>query len=166
MVNGPWYAKAQWMGHPRTILVDRCYYRGDPDHVSVGWMRPDGGRDFVIGEGRTQPLIKTRPSGGSIFLADYDGPVEAADTVRLHPARDEPRESLTAALRRHRVAVGYQTTALVTAALEGLHTVCKDSRSIMADPYWLQKLPYADWHYDEISDGDLWEHLRLSLSQR
>lgn len=164
VVLGPHYAKKQWLGY-ETILLDRCYYKGDPEHVSLGWMRSDGGRTFRIGNcgGRIPPEIKDGPDrGGSIFLADFDGPVESADTIRHHPAREKSSDGLIDALRRHRVAIGYQTTALVTAGLEGLKVVCKDDRNIMHESNWQELLPWADWHWSEIESGEaiahLWEH--------
>lgn len=130
------------------------------DWVSLGWMNSDGGRDFSIGSGRNAPEIKDhRNSGSSIFLADYNGEIERADEVRLHPESERPRDGLCEALRRHGVAIGYKTSALVIAGLEGLEVICKDSTNIMAQPNWLELLPYADWHYSEIQSGEAWEHL-------
>jgi hypothetical protein len=172
IVSGPHFAKDRWLGHPRTILLDRAYYRDGskpsgmasmPD-ISLGWMREDGGRIFELGSGRNPPTPKDRPSyGGTIFLADYGGPIERADTIRYHPADKRPGNTLSEALRGHRTAIGYQTTALVTAALEGLEIVCKDKRNIMFEKNWLQLLPYADWHYSEIESGEaldfLWQQI-------
>ena len=167
IVSGPYYARKNWLRHPRVIAIDRAYYHEEKtgtwrsmDWVSVGWLRPDDGRRFGIGSGRPSPVCKDRKSeGGTIFLADYDGPIEGADTVRLHPSKEKPKEPLVDVLSRHRVAIGYRTTALVTAALEGLEVVCKDNRNIVSEPNWLELLPYADWHNTEISAGDTWEHL-------
>lgn len=146
------------------ILVDRCYYRGDPDHVSVGWMNARGGRDFFAGEGRPRPVPEpTRAGNRSIFLADFHGPVEPADTVRRHPADELPAESLEMALQRHDVAIGYRTTALVAAALKGLRIDCRSDEHIVAQPDWLDLLPYADWHGREIETGACWEHLRQKI---
>lgn len=161
VISGPHYAKDRWLNHSRVILLDRCYYRGDPEHVSLGWMRADGGRYFDAGSGRKSPPVKDKSDrAGTIFLADYIGPLEQADTVRLHPARERPADGLLEALRGHGVAIGYKTTALVTAALEGLEVVCKDNANIMYEDNWLELLPYADWHHSEISNGEAWEHLR------
>lgn len=127
-------------------------------------MNAQGGRHFVAGEGRQPPVPATARVGDrSIFLADFDGPVEKADTVRLHPNRMAPREPLEAALDRHDVAIGYRTTALVTAALMGLRVVCRDPEHILADPHWLDLLPWADWHHSEIASGECWEHLKASI---
>ena len=126
-------------------------------------MQPDGSREFAVGAGRQPPVCKDRTGKrSSIFLADYDGPVDAADEIRLHPARERAADGLLDALRRHGLAIGYQTTALVTAALEGLEIECRDNRNIMARPNWLELLPYADWHYTEIENGDAWEHLAMA----
>ena len=127
--------------------------------VSLGWLRPDGGRRFIAGQGRPAPAIRANTGKGTIFLADYFGPIEAADTVRLHPVNGTNDETLTDALRRHDTAIGYQTTALVTAALEGLAIICKDRRNIMSAQNWHSLLPFADWRYDEIIAGAAWEHL-------
>ena len=149
-------------------MLDCAYFHDDKtgrwrstDWVSLGWLREDGGRRFRAGAGRTPPLIEEcRAQRGSIFLADYAGPIERADTVRRHPADQSPRESLRDALKRHRVAIGYQTTALVRAALAGLDIVCKDARNILWESDWLELLPYADWHWSEIESGEAWEHLK------
>lgn len=167
VVSGPHFAKQHWIGHPKTIWLDRAYYHEEKsgrwasmDWVSLGWLRSDGGREFGLGYGRKPPNVEDRPhDGGTIFLADYGGPVERADTIRRHPQEERPAEGLRDALRRHRIAVGYQTTALVTAGLCGLEIVCKDARNIMAESNWLELLPYADWHWTEIESGEALEHL-------
>ncbi len=170
IVSGPHYAKDVWQGHPRTVLLDRAYYHDGKsgrwrsmDWVSLGWLREDGGRKFRAGSGRASPEIEERPAaGGTIFLADYGGPVEPADTVRRHPDEEKSSEPLRAVLRRHRTAIGYQTTALVAAALAGLEIVCRDRRNILSEPNWRELLPYADWHWSEIESGAAWEHLKVS----
>ena len=127
-------------------------------------MNADGGRDFRIGEGRAKLEPADCPkSKKSIFLADFGGPIEHADTIRLHPNAKHEREPLRTALRRHGTAIGYNTTALVTAGLEGLEIVCKSSQSIMSQGNWLEILPYADWHFSEISSGEAIEYLWRSI---
>lgn len=172
IVSGPHFAKTKWQGHPRTILLDRAYWHDlksgqwkSMDYVSLGWMRKDGGRNFQIGVGREPPVISDNRNGrGSIFLADYNGKVERADAVRYHPDNHRSKEPLWQALRRHRIAIGYTTTALVTAGLAGLEIHCRDVRNIMSNPNWLALLPYADWNYEEITNGDAWEHLKNDLN--
>ena len=167
IVSGPHYAKSAWLHDPMVLLLDRAYYHEEKtgrwksmDWVSLGWLRPDGGRRFRVGSGRTAPVVESRPeTGGTIFLVDYGGQIEQADTVRRHPADEAPTETLHAALRRHRTAIGYGTTALVSAALAGLEIVCKDARNIMSEQNWVELLPYADWHWTEIENGEALEHL-------
>lgn len=172
VIQGPHFAKNAWLGHPNVILLDREYYHGEftahprsMDWVSVGWMRLDGGRSFVAGNGRETPSIQENSGEGSIFLADYNGPIEQADTVRFHPAQEYPQESLESALERHKTAIGYTTSALVTAGLMGLEVRCLDKRNIMFEKNWLQLLPYAEWRYDEIETGETWAHLIWSQRQ-
>lgn len=166
IVSGPHYAKRFWLNHPRTILIDRAYLPehqvktrwASEDWVSIGWMREDGGRHFRSGLRREPIKRKAQRTGKrTVFLADYDGPIEQADTVRLHPSRGEHTESLHSVLSRHDVAIGYSTSALVAAGLEGLRVICKDPANIMYEPNWLDLLPYADWHYSEMDK--LWENL-------
>lgn len=158
VVSGPHFAKSRWLDHPKTILLDRCYYRGDPRNVSLGWLRPDGGRNFHKGHGRPPPEVKPLKTGNrTLFLADYNGKIEQADTVRYHPAQKPPSRPLEDDLNNHDVAIGYGTTTLVQAALAGLQIVCKSKANIMSNPDWLELLPYADWGLHEFDDAI--EHL-------
>jgi hypothetical protein len=131
----------------------------DP-YVSLGWLTEDGGRDFVPGTDHASVKPKPLKTGyRSIFLADYMGEIEKADTVRYHPDQRRPTETLEQALARHDIAIGYSSTALVTAALEGLQIICKDKRHILNMDNWKELLPYADWYYARIESGEAWEHL-------
>lgn len=123
-------------------------------------MNSDGGRTFKTGSGRKQPERKSKENNGrSIFLADYGCTPEPADAIRFHPADRASESPLLEVLRSYGIAIGYQTSALVTAGLEGLEVICKDETNIMSEPNWLELLPYADWHLNEIASGDAWEHL-------
>lgn len=84
------------------------------------------------------------------------------DAVRFHPAQYKHDKTLIDHLQAFDIAIGYSTTALVTAAIEGLQVVCRDSNHIMARPDWREVLPWADWSDNEIESGELWEHLRQS----
>src|SRR5574341_606899 len=87
IVSGPHYAKRFWQQHSRTVLLDHSYYHEERsgrwhsmDWVSLGWMREDGGRRFNVGSGRMPPPIEDLAAdAGTIFLADYGGPIEPAD---------------------------------------------------------------------------------------
>ena len=174
IVSGPHYAKQRWIDHPNVILIDRAYIPShqiktshvSEDYVSIGWMNSLGGRDFIEGYGKQKPEVGTPTGDKTIFLADYNGIVEQADTVRLHPVQKHYELSLADALQGHKIAVGYNTTALVNAGLAGLTIICKGTTNIMLQPNWLELLPYADWHYTEIQSGQLWDHLLLSQGQR
>ena len=124
-----------------------------------------GGRDFLAGTGKRVPDVKPLKVGNrTIFLAEYGGIIEQADTIRLHPMAEKPTETLLQALSRHDIAIGYTSTSLITAALEGLRVVCRDPDGFMSQDNWLELLPYVDWHYTEIESGKAWEHLCHSLS--
>ncbi len=150
------------------MMIDRALWHQEKpekwhsmDWVSVGWIK-NGRKIFRIGNGRKAPEPKTGNNGrGSVFLADYYGPVEQADTIRLHPERESNSEQLLDCLHRHARAIGYNTTALITAGLEGLEIECKSPDSIMSQPNWLELLAYTDWRYDEIESGELCTHLQL-----
>lgn len=173
IVSGPHYAKNEYVGHENTILLDRAYWHElksgkwvSMDYVSLGWMRRDGGRRFrTNGTNRVRPVITNQAAqSGTIFLADYGGTIEEADTVRRHPGDGNETESLDAALKRHKTAIGYTTTALIRAGLYGLDVICRDRRSIMYEPNWLDLLAYTDWKYSEIESGDAWEHLKNDIN--
>ncbi len=128
--------------------------------LSAGWIK-NGVKEFRVGNGRKAPEPKTGNTGKeSVFLADYSGTIEQADTIRLHPERESNSEQLLDCLRRHVRAIGYNTTALITAGLEGLDIECREQNNIMSQSNWLELLAYADWHYSEIQSGELWDHLR------
>ena len=167
IVSGPHYAFDYWKDHPKVILLDRALWHQEKpekwhsmDWLSVNWVK-NGKKLFRSGSGRKSPEPKTGNTGsGCVFLADYNGSMEQADTIRLHPERETNQEPLLDCLHRHARAIGYNTTALITAALEGLETECLDPDNIMSQPNWLELLAYSDWHYSEIESGELWDHLR------
>lgn len=162
---GPHYALRYWSPRAHDVLLlDRCFYRGDPEHVSLGWLQTDGGRFWRVGEGRAPlEIVRQWRHIGRIFLADFNGPqtIGNVDRCRAHPARAVgPAVALEDDLRRHHVAIGYRTTALVTAALMGLQVHSLWAPHILNRPNWLELLPYADWSHGEIASGEAWEHLR------
>jgi hypothetical protein len=173
VIQGPHFAKAHWLHHPRVILLDRAYYHqeihSEPrmmDWVSVGWMNSDGERDFYEGEGRKPPIIQEPTGNKSIFLVDYNGICdEPTDLIRYHPANQTYKTTLEDDLSQCNWATGYKTTALITAALMGLKTKSKYRYHILNNKNWLKLLPYIDFHYREIASGELWDHLQLSQNQ-
>ncbi len=165
VISGPWYAKPYCLHYDNVIYLDRCYYKGNPDHVSVGWLDSTGGRTFLVGEGRQAPKIRECMGKKSLFLADYNGLTEYADIIRMHPDNKKYETTLSEDILKCNRATGYDTTALVIAALSGLDITCKGKTSILKQKNWLNLLPYADWHLDEIGSGELWDHLKLSRNQ-
>ena len=172
IISGPNFAYREWLGKPNVLMIDRAFWHPEKtglwqsmDWISIGWLQPNGSRIFNIGNGRKAPEVASRKSeGGTIYLRDYQSDYEEeADTVRYHPSERKSEETLDQALERHSVAIGYKTSALVTAALKGLEVICKDERNIMSEPNWLELLPYADWHFSEIQSGEALECLWSSL---
>lgn len=165
IVMGPHYAKNYYLTHPNVILLDRCYYKGNENHVSVGWMNSIGGRCFVPGHGKESLTIKESTGSKSLFLVDYNGIVEDSNIVRYHPSNKKSTTTLLQDIKECNSATGYNTTSLVIAALNGLDITCKGNVNILLNANWLDLLPYADWSYDEIESGELWDHLKLSQNQ-
>jgi len=143
------------------VLLDRCYYGDTRNHVSIGWMNKFGGRDIKLGSGRNKLILREPIGTQSLFLADYNGVIEQADIVRLHPANQKSKTTLIEDIKRCGTATGYNTTALVKAALNGLKITCKGNNNILNEKNWIELLPYANWNYDEIKSGEVWEHLQL-----
>ncbi len=123
-------------------------------------MNTIGGRNYKIGIGRKKLRINEPKGNSSLFLADYNGIKEQADIIRLHPANQKYESTLQNDIDKCNRATGYNTTALIQAALSGLKINCKGSNSILLNENWLELLPYANWNYNEIKNGDVWEHLR------
>ena len=123
-------------------------------------MNKSGGRDFKAGTGKKELIIREPIGSKSLFLADYNGITEHADIIRLHPANKKYPESLQHDINQCDRATGYETTALVQAALSGLKITCKGKNNILLDPNWLELLPYANWNYNEIESGETWAHLQ------
>lgn len=160
IVLGSNYAKHHWLNHDRVVLLDRCYFGDTRNHISIGWMNKKGGRNFTIGEGRKKLYIRDPIGDQSIFLADYNGVIEQADIIRLHPANKQYNTTLSEDLRQCNSAIGYNSTALVKAALQGLKITCKGEQNILNQKNWLELLPYANWNYNEILSGEVWAHLQ------
>lgn len=155
------YAKHHWLNHDRVVLLDRCYFGNTRNNVSIGWMNKKGGRDFKVGSGKKPLYIRKSYGTKTLFLADYNGVIEPADIIRLHPANEHSKSTLIEDIKKCRSATGYNSTALVKAALNGLEITCKGDQSILNQKNWVELLPYANWNYKEILSGELWAHLQL-----
>lgn len=187
---GPHYAFSQCLGK-RTIYIDRCLWGDDLEYVTIGWLNDDGGMVYPTGcdDLRQKPdLFGWRDSTDrAIFLLDY--PMRDFDIiksefsdvgVRYHPAIKPNQISLDHHLSMYDVAIGWRTSALVTAAVNGMPVISFDSRSpvypiagrdIMdirkpCRKQWLNNLSYAQWSGKEIASGEALEYVlkRINLS--
>jgi len=129
-------------------------------------MNKKGGQDIGLGSGRKKIILKETTGTKSLFLADYNGIIEQADIIRLHPANQKSKNTLIEDLKLCGSATGYNSTALVKAALNGLKITCKGDTNILNQKNWIELLPYANWNYKEIESGELWEHLQLLHHQK
>ena len=166
VVMGPWFAYEKWKDG-NTLYIDRAYW-GDPDCVSIHWLRLGKKIRTRGNPPRAIPEFKPWKRGGKrIYLCDYSQkPAGTYDTVRRHPA-DGGTGSLADALDAHDIAIGCRTTALVDAAIAGLMVVTDDPHSPVwpiqgrrgARKQWLTDLAWHNWSKDEISRGIAWEFL-------
>lgn len=169
VVIGPHYAKHQWLGHPRVLLIDRCFWGHHREYISIGWMTTDGGRVYpsnMPGD-RPKPILHEKKCGSRVIeLVDYGrAPRCEADTIRYHPADRPCHTPLCDALDNHDIAVGHSTSALVTALAMGLRVIATDNRhpvynyaSVGRDQVF-NNLSYANWHGGEIATGTPFEYL-------
>lgn len=166
VVMGPWFALERWR-HSNTLYIDRAYW-GDPDNVSIHWLK-DGEKDFTRCElPRAHPALHPyRESQKRIYLCDYGHkPRGHYDAARLHPT-EGGSGSLVEALEGFGVSVGRRTTALIDAAILGLVVETEDEHSpaypirgikgMRAD--WLTNLAWHNWSLSEIENGTAWEYL-------
>jgi len=147
ITQGPHFAYDLWKGHPQVLHLDRCFY-GDPATVvSLGWLKPDGSRNFGApgreAKGVLPEIQKAKEyRGTAVVFGDYGtDPAELILAARKrfervyyrpHP-KDRRRVNamtmdgdLDAVLRLCDVAIGFRTSALVAATLAGLYIVTTD----------------------------------------
>jgi hypothetical protein len=168
IVMGPWFALDKWRRAPNVLYIDRAYW-GDPDAVSVHWLK-HGEKVYGVKQGgRDCPAVEPyRQSQKRIFLCDYGCEPEGDyQGVRYHPA-DGGEGTLQDALEGYGIAIGRRTTALLDAAMMGLQVITNDRHS----PVWpisgrlggreqlLRRLAWHNWTIDEIRQGLMWEHLK------
>lgn len=186
---GPHFAFDYCRGKP-TIYIDRCLWGDHRKYVTIGWLKPDGGMIYPVDspDDRPKPEIKpwkTKQIEKAIVLLDY-GPYpdtyllaqEIYQSVKLrpHPATraGSPNQlpPLLDELAKHDIAIGHRTSALVTAAIEGLPIICLDKRSPAWEiaghdlaevkrpdrSQWLNNMSYAQWSDDEIASGEALEY--------
>lgn len=190
VVQGPHYAYSYWLSRARThrvLFLNRCFYGHARFDLSIGWLNPDGTRDFRNAE-KTEPngtLPELKPKKPqqicAVVFGDYGE--DSADLVaqarqkygrvyfRPHPAdpRDGPALSpkwpLDQVWEIADVAVGGRSTVLVEAAINGLHVETTDPRHVVQGAAedregWLTRLSWAQWSHEQIRSGAFWSHLK------
>ena len=186
VVQGPWYAWNQWLGQDNVIWLDRCFYGHHRFDLSIGWLKPDGSRNFKnqnmqAGKGKL-PELKPPKKGRdcAVVFGDYGmHPKHLVEYSRLHFGRTyykphpadtgqvslvlAPKWTLEQCWAIADVAVGHSSTVLVEAELNGLYVYTTDPYHVCQDisdrEQWLIDLSWAQWSFEEIVNGDFWEHL-------
>jgi len=185
VIQGPWYAFKEWIGQPNVLWLDRCFYGCAKTVLSIGWLNPDGSRNF----GGCDKPVKGQPPelqerkeyrGTCIVFGDYNR--DMSEEIQLarkkhqrvyfrpHPAEhknDSPvialRGPLENVLDFADVAIGHSSTALIEAELHGLLVESTDPNHVVHHDgdrdKWLRQLSWKQWHLDEIRAGKFWEHL-------
>lgn len=159
VVMGPWFALKQWR-HSNTLYIDRAFW-GDPECVTIHWLK--GGEKVYLSDmpRRDHPELMPMKTGHRrIYLCDYGcAPLGEYDTVRWHPAERKGQCTLDQSLKGHQIAIGRRTTALVTAAIQGLKTETTDPHSpvwaLRETPreQWINDIAWHNWSKSDIANG-------------
>lgn len=183
LVQGPHYAYRENIGK-RTILLDRCFWGHPRRHVTLAGLDDSGNKIWPVGAPDDRDRPRLRPwntlEQRVIVLNDYETKVqwdyltEHFDVeVREHPARIKPMDTLGKALSRNDIAVGFNSTALVSAAIAGLpvvsqaahspvHAISSGSIDELVRPDrepWINNLSYMNWSAGEIASGEALEYV-------
>lgn len=188
VVQGNWYCLDYWQPRSdksRVLYLSRCFFGSPRFDVSMGWLRPDGSRDFVndsVADPKgTLPRVKRVKEGRRSAIVFYDYGKDHSEQVqdarlrfdsvfcRPHPAqnRETPAmniRDLDACWALGDVALGHASTVLVDAVINGLHVESTDPRHVIHKlngdrERWLAWLSWAQWNYTELVAGDFWSHL-------
>lgn len=148
VIQGPWFTLNSHRHLPWVLYLDRCFYDDATRFVTLGWLQPDGTRDFRNASKRTPkgepPMMWPRKEykGRCVVFGDYGRDMSHEfkmaqaqhDEVmfRQHPAqtapgvhRHTPRSfdgSLNDCWDYFDVAIGHGSTVLVDAERHGLRT--------------------------------------------
>ena len=190
VVQGPWYCLDYWRPRSmdsRVLWLNRGFWGDAREDLSIGWLRPDGSRNFNndgAAEGNgfyPQPQPRKTKGRCAIVFADYgrdpSEDVERAkreyNSVFFRPHPQQPIETKAVTLQGPLdvcwhwgdVAIGHSSTVLVEARIEGLRVESSDPLHVVHahpddDERWLRELSWGMWHYTQIQRGDFWEHLR------
>jgi len=179
-----WLARAE--SH-RVLWLNRCFYGHPRFDISLGWLNADGSRDFrnhgmAAVKGR-RPALKPRKEARrcAVVFGDFgrDAKKDCLDArdkydsvfFRPHPAQqaqESPvmtiRGELDAVWDLADVAIGHASTVLVEALINGLHVESSDPQHVVhqcngSREEFFRDLSWAQWHKDELINGDFWDHL-------
>lgn len=200
VVIGPHYCLKNHLNVPNTLFLDRCFFSDPTIHASIGWLRPDGSRNF---KNEKSPPNRWDKSGmhlklwkdgtAAVVFGDYTTDPERYrqtilevmqnyDQVFYRPHPQQPGWSppcpvidgpLPDVFKVARVAIGWRSSVLVDAVINGIPVVCLDSRNVVAPvasehineivfaarQNWAYNLAHSQWHVSEIANGDAWGHL-------
>ena len=189
VVQGPWYCLDYWQPRSdtaRVIWLNRCFYGDGRFDLSLGWLRPDGSRDFRnAGKAEANGILpELKPDKVSnrcaIVFADY-GRDPSEDIARArheyqsvffrpHPQQHINTRAITlggpldVCWHWGDVAIGHSSTVLVEARINGLRVESSDPLHVThgSDDRegWLTRLSWAQWNHEAIKRGAFWEHLR------
>jgi hypothetical protein len=190
---GPHYAYQQCLGK-NTIYLDRCLWGDDLDAVCMGWLNEYGGIIYPdnCDDERYKPYTRgwiDEGTSGAIMLLDYG--VYPADIIRAaqkayggpggvdirpHPATGKKLPPLLDQIKGRGVVIGFKTTALIDAVINGCPVISFDDRSAVWPvaghdimdikrpdrTQWLNNLSYAQWRGEEIQTGEALEYVLTS----
>ena len=186
VVQGPHYALNEWLGQDNVIFLNRCFWGDSRFDLSIGWLLPDGSRDFCNADkteaNGTLPDMKPLKEKQRCAVVFGDYGIDASEMVtaarqeydsvffRPHPAQrqaDSPVMTLRCDLEGvweiADVAIGGSSTVLVQAVFEGLKVEAHDPLHVVHGATdrqaWATKLSWANWHMETICNGDFWDHL-------
>lgn len=185
VIQGPWWAYQELRNEPNTLFLNRAFYGHYRFDLSIGWLMPDGSRDFKNWdktEGKNAPELKPKKEyrGTCVLFGDFGE--DMTDEWQLarklhqrvyfrpHPADHKNRTpvmtiggELDHIWRMCDAAVGKSSTVLVQAEIEGLHVTATDPLHVVKHDgdrqKWINRLSWAQWNHEEIKRGAFWEHL-------
>ena len=186
VIQGPHYCYNEWLGQENVLFLNRCFYGDSRFDLSIGWLQPDGSRDFR-NDGTPRPNgllpdLKPRKEARRCAVIFEDFGADASELIaeaRLHFAsvfyRPHPAQQKTSGAMALTgdladcwaladVAIGHGSTALVEAEINGLHVESSDPLHVVHKAkenreQWLQDLSWAQWNYKQIIKGEFWNHL-------
>jgi len=159
VVIGPHYCLGDHMKIPNTLFLDRCFFNNPTIHASLGWLRPDGSRNFkndncpadrwqktgleisLWGKGDAAIIFGDYTTEPRRYLSTVRATMEKYEKVFFRPHPQQPgwmppcpvlKGDLDDAFKMAKVAIGWCSSVLVQAAIKGVPVVCLDRRNVVA----------------------------------